>query len=277
MTELSQEERAPEVRLDLDSPLLAKTYDEVSTRQFEHGKILIGELAIRPGERVLDVGCGTGRLGDYVARLVAPSGEVVGLDPLPLRIELAAQKHPLFHASVGRAEDLSQFAAASFDVVYLNSVFHWVEDKALALAEIARVLKPGGRLGVNSADAERPHQSGLLVREVVVDQGLDRAAAANALGTNHRISAGDLRRLLESAGFTQVQLSSRTFVDSIADVDDLVNWTKSSSFGNFLSDLSSEQVQRVKWGLAQKLERYRRGEHFQLERYLVFATAVKKG
>ncbi len=93
------------VSLNLDSAELAATYDEVSVRQFNHGKILIAELGLKSGERVLDIGCGTGRLGAYVADLVAPQGEVLGIDPLPLRIDLAARKNPRFKASVGRAEE----------------------------------------------------------------------------------------------------------------------------------------------------------------------------
>src|SRR5687768_10154024 len=73
------------VSLALDSAELASTYERVGTRQFEHGKLLIAALAPRPGERVLDIGCGTGRLGDYVAELIAPDGAVVGIDPLPHR------------------------------------------------------------------------------------------------------------------------------------------------------------------------------------------------
>src|SRR5688572_32723923 len=87
------------VSLGLDSEELASTYERVSTRQFNHGKLLIAALAPRPGERGLDIGCGTGRLGDYVAGLVAPDGEVVGVDPLPLRIDIAARKN----RKIGRA------------------------------------------------------------------------------------------------------------------------------------------------------------------------------
>jgi arsenite methyltransferase len=277
MTQVAVNSSSPQlnVSLELDSPELAKTYEEVSTRQFDHGKVLIAALHIAPGERVLDVGCGTGRLGDYVARLVSPNGEVVGVDPLPLRIDIAARKHPLFKASVGRAEDLSQFPDESFDVVYLNSVFHWVKDKPSAVREFFRVLKPGGRLGVNSADAERAHQSATLVRDAVLEEGLNQTAAASGFGTNHRISGAELATLLSDAGFKSVQVKPHTFTDRVAGVDDLVAWSSSSSFGNFLSDLDASQRERVKGRLSSKLEALRSADGIKLDRHLVFATGKK--
>jgi arsenite methyltransferase len=276
MTEIASHSPArPHVSLDLDSPELASTYDRVSVRQFNHGKVLIAALHLAPGERVLDVGCGTGRLGEHVAGLVAPDGEVVGVDPLPLRIELAARKNPRFKALVGRAEDLSAFADASFDVVYANSVFHWVADKPRALREALRVLKPGGRIGVNSADGARPHQSARLVREAVLEEGFGDAAAANGFGTNFRVTGPELEGLLRDAGFETARATPHTFVDDLASVDDLFTWSISSSFGNFLSDLDGGQRSRVRDRLALKLEAHRTRDGLRLERYLVFATARK--
>jgi len=263
------------VSLQLDSAELAATYDVVSVRQFNHGKILIAELGLESGKRVLDIGCGTGRLGAYVADLVAPHGEVLGIDPLPLRIELAARKKPRFKASVGRAEDLSAFSDGSFDAAYANSVFHWVLDKPKALQEAHRVLKPGGRFGVNSANADRPHQSAALVREAVIEEGLQEAGAADSAGVNYRVNAGELERLLNEAGFRDVRVTPHTFVDQVSGVDDLFAWSKSSSFGNFLSDLEPAQLTRVRERLARKLEALRTPAGIALERYLVFATARK--
>lgn len=274
-TQLAGSAPARPVSLDLDSPELAATYDRVSTRQFEHGKLLIAELHAKPGGKVLDVGCGTGRLGDYVANLLGPDSRVLGVDPLPLRIEIAARKNPRFEARVGRAEDLSQFPDSDFDALYANSVFHWVEDKPRALREFFRVLKAGGRFAINSADADRPHQSAALVREAVLEEGLTDAAAASGFGTNYRVSGADLTTLIGAAGFTHVEVKPHTFVDEVSGVDDLIAWSSSSSFGNFLSDLDAEQLTRVRARLTKKLDALRQGGVIKLERHLVFATATK--
>ena len=103
------------------------------------------------GEAVLDVGCGTGDLTMEVARRVGSSGLVAGIDAAPEMIARARQKAGRHHLAIDfrvePAEQLS-FAEQTFDVVVSSLVFHHLPDtlKRRALAEIRRVLKPGGRL-----------------------------------------------------------------------------------------------------------------------------------
>jgi ubiquinone/menaquinone biosynthesis C-methylase UbiE len=265
-------ETGSRVSLAHDTDDLAATYDRVGFRQFEHGKQLVALLQLQPGQRVLDVGCGTGLLGAWVADQLGSEGEVVGVDPLPLRVVLAARKHLRFHTQVGRAEDLSAFPDASFDAVYLNSVFHWVPDQPRALAEALRVVKPGGRIALNSADPQRPHDANLLLRQALDDTGLAGVVQA-AVAHHHRVDADRLGALLAQAGFGGIEVATHTFYDQLQDVDELIAWSRSSSFGNWLSDLDPGQRDQVRARLAERLEPLRQGDSLTLKRHLVFASA----
>ncbi|MDP6390874.1 MAG: methyltransferase domain-containing protein [Alphaproteobacteria bacterium] len=98
-----------------------------------------------PGERVLDVGCGTGALLSAMSQIF-PGLELVGIDPTPEMLAVARSKlGGSVELVLGAAEDLP-FGDSSFDLVISTSMLHYIQRPADALAEMARVLKPGGRL-----------------------------------------------------------------------------------------------------------------------------------
>lgn len=96
-------------------------------------------LAAQPGERILDLGCGDGQL---TRRIAATGARVVGLDA---SAQMAAAARACgIDVTEGSAESIP-FATASFDAVFSNAALHWVRDQDAMLAEVKRVLKPGGR------------------------------------------------------------------------------------------------------------------------------------
>ncbi len=110
----------------------------------------LGEL--RAGERVVDVGCGAGIDSMIAARMVGPGGEVVGVDMTPAmldraRTSAAAGHFPNLGFQHGLAESLP-VADGWADVVISNGVLNLFPDKLAGLREMARVLKPGGRLQI---------------------------------------------------------------------------------------------------------------------------------
>jgi ubiquinone/menaquinone biosynthesis C-methylase UbiE len=106
---------------------------------------------IKPGEAVLDVGCGTGTLAIAAARRAGEPGVIHGVDPSPELVARARKKARRAGVevafTVASGEELP-FPDASFDVVLSTLVFHHLSHDALraSVAEIRRVLKPGGRM-----------------------------------------------------------------------------------------------------------------------------------
>jgi len=105
---------------------------------------------IHKSEAVLDIGCGGGVDALAAAIMVGSKGKVVGIDMIPEMLERARKnlcQTPLINVTLqeAAAEHLP-FLDESFDVVISNGVFNLIPDKARAVAEVFRVLKPGGRL-----------------------------------------------------------------------------------------------------------------------------------
>ncbi len=105
---------------------------------------------IHPGEAVLDLGCGAGFDAFIAAQFVGPGGRVVGIDLSPEMIAVAEAglkeaDFPHVEFRLAQVEDVP-FPDASFDVALSNGVLNLIPDKAAALREICRVLRPGGRL-----------------------------------------------------------------------------------------------------------------------------------
>jgi SAM-dependent methyltransferase len=96
-------------------------------------------LAMRPGERILDLGCGDGQL---TARIAAIATNVIGVDASP-QMAAAARARGI-HVDEAQAESLP-YADRTFDAVFSNAALHWVRGQDAMLAEVHRVLKPGGR------------------------------------------------------------------------------------------------------------------------------------
>jgi ubiquinone/menaquinone biosynthesis C-methylase UbiE len=151
---------------------------------------------VQPGQRVLDVACGTGYFARILAGVVGPPGVVIGIDASPEMIGYASQKAAQLgncNFSVGTAESLD-FPANHFDVVVSSLAMHHLPDdlQIVALREMQRVLRPGGTLLV--ADAQMPRHG--LPRLITIVTGHAHMARV----TPH------LQSLAERAGFSEVRI-----------------------------------------------------------------------
>lgn len=124
---------------------MARDWDAAHYQQRHHyvwtfGKGVIEWLDPQPGERILDLGCGTGQL---TAEIVATGASVVGIDAAPSMIEKAKAQFPAidFRLADARTFSLNEL----FDAVFSNAALHWVQPADAAIARISAALKPGGR------------------------------------------------------------------------------------------------------------------------------------
>jgi ubiquinone/menaquinone biosynthesis C-methylase UbiE len=263
--------------LALDTPDLAEHYERASVnRQFKAGKLLIERIGIRPGDRVLDVGSGTGLLAEHVAGLVGPSGFVHAVDPLPYRIEIARRKAKAnLEFSVGDAYALNRFADGSFDVVYLNAVFHWFPEKLAPLRNFNRVLKVGGKLALATGSKDRPNRIH-EIQQKVLGSAPYKQYTKPAQGLPHRVGAEELRGLLQQTGFEIGALTIEPHSTYHADGEAAIQHSQASSFGNLIGHLPGELRDRARREIIAELETFRTPEGIRQEGERIIAVAIKR-
>jgi ubiquinone/menaquinone biosynthesis C-methylase UbiE len=166
--------------------------------------LTVDQVLLKPDESVLDVGCGTGGVTIPAKLSVGKSGKVAGIDPAPEMIAVANRKASRMGLEIdfrmGVIESLP-YPDATFDAVTSSLMMHHLPHdlQVKGLAEIFRVLKPGGRLLI--ADMARPGNS--LVERFT-----------SWLSLHHGIQFGieDILQLLDDAGFEGVQLLTVKFL-----------------------------------------------------------------
>ncbi|MDX6521537.1 MAG: hypothetical protein QOJ31_1975 [Gaiellales bacterium] len=177
-----------------------------------------------PGDRALDVACGTGALSRVLARLVGRSGRVVGLDRNPAMLEVAGTQPAPGGAEIefvqGSAERLP-FADGEFSIVTCQQGLQFVPDRVPALAEFRRVLGPAGRAGIAcwsdlSASAGFRALAEGLAEQIGPEAG--RTMAAPFVLSD----PAELRILLEQAGFSDIVVEIERIAASFADAGNFV-------------------------------------------------------
>ena len=111
------------------------------------------DVCPQAGDAILDLGCGTGELSAYLAGLVGPEGNVVGVDPDKERIQLARQSYREIKNLTfieGNASNFPDFVnSKSFDIIFSNYVLHWIPDKQQAFNNMFESLNVGGKIAIS--------------------------------------------------------------------------------------------------------------------------------
>ena len=212
---------------------------------FAHwGPIVAAEAGVQKGSRVLDVACGTGALTLAAAKIAGASGTIVGLDANPEMLAVARRKPVRIEWIEGTAEALP-LPNDCFDAVVSQFGIMFFEDKAKALAEMMRVLRPKGRMAVAACDAVE-NSPGYGAFALLLDRlfGKEVGDAFRA-----PFSLGDARRLhqiCDEAGLPGAEVVRRNGKVRFKSIDALVSTERACvwTLGGVLSDDQFERLRK---------------------------------
>jgi SAM-dependent methyltransferase len=168
---------------------------------------LLEAAALQPGERVLDVACGTGLIARLAAERVGSSGTVTGLDLSPDMIEVARAVSPSAIAwHVGDAASLP-FPDDAYDVVLCQMGLMFMQERRAAVGEMRRVTAPGGRVVVNTPGPMQPPFA--VMEQALIDHiSADLGGFVRAVFSMH--DSEGVASLLRDAGLVDVTTATST-------------------------------------------------------------------
>lgn len=201
----------------------ASEYDALAGQLYINGiRRLLPRLRVQRGAAILDVGSGTGLNLLEAARWFAPARLLCGIDIAPGMVAVAQQKAASLGVpaqfTVGDAENLP-YPDGTFDLVICNSVFHWFTDRARAMQEMARVLRPGGQIALICASEPAFHEWFRLMDAIMqqVTEGRAHSCVPN-LPTAQEVAA-----YAAGAGMMVEQLLNPVFRDVVREPERYVH------------------------------------------------------
>jgi trans-aconitate methyltransferase len=216
----------------------AAQYDRNFRFVTTYGEGVLQDLAPARGERVLDLGCGTGEL---TAQIAAAGAEVVGLDRDLDMIGRARARFPGLRFECADAYDFTQLVGVgAFDAVFSNAALHWMLRPAAVIAEVHAALRPGGRFV-----AEAGGQGNVARVEQALQLARAEAGASPVPSPWFFPSIATYARLLEEGGLEprQMQLYDRPTVLAAGE-SGLADWINMFATP-FIDDLAADQRAHV--------------------------------
>jgi ubiquinone/menaquinone biosynthesis C-methylase UbiE len=168
---------------------------------------LLATARLSPGERVLDVACGTGLAARLAAEAVGPQGAVAGLDPTPGMLELARSVSPAGIDWYEAPAESMPLPDASFDVVLCSMGLQFFEDRVQGLREMRRVLAPDGR-AVVATPGPTPPLFEAIDAALSGHVGSDASCFVHAVFSVH--DPAEAQELFAAAGFDEVAVETDT-------------------------------------------------------------------
>lgn len=235
---------------------------------------LLDAVQAAPGHRLLDVGCGPG----FVAVAGAERGaDAVGVDVAAEMVALARERHPTVEFHQGDAEALG-FGDASFDAVVANFALLHFGHPERALAELTRVLCPGGRLALTVWDVPQRCRMLAVIVDAVAEVGASTPANVPPGPAFFRFAEdAEFVRLLRGAGCENVDVRRVEFTQTVRSADELWDGILAGTvrMSTLILDQPSDQQPRIREAFDRLMGTFRSGDHFELPVSVKLASGRK--
>jgi trans-aconitate methyltransferase len=212
-------------------------YDESFSIITRLGFDVVELLAPQPGERILDLGCGTGGL---TAQIAAAGAEVVGIDSSEAMITRARELYPQIRFEQASGEDFT--VEAPMDAIFSNAALHWMSPPEAVAACVMQALKPGGRFVAEMGGKGNIASLIGAMYQALDEEGIPRDRVRNPW---YFPSIGEYGSLLERLGFEVVLMH---LFDRPTPLDEspngAANWVRMFG-GDFLAPVPHERRARV--------------------------------
>jgi trans-aconitate 2-methyltransferase len=171
----------------------ADLYEGKHAFVWKYGEDIVQLLSPQPGERILDLGCGTGQLTEKIASVGA---EVMGIDSSAAMIAKAEANYPQIQFAVADARNFQ--VAQPLDAVFSNAALHWIKEADAVISCIWQALKPGGRFVAEFGGKGNVHAIASTLFSILEPTG---STTLESLNPWYFPSIGDYTTRLEKQGF----------------------------------------------------------------------------
>jgi trans-aconitate 2-methyltransferase len=212
-------------------------YDKFQAEREQPFFDLADMVESRPGMRIVDLGCGTGRLTRALHERLA-ARETIGIDRSPKMLEQQDRGLlPNLHFEVGTIEDFPA-ALGTFDLIFSNAAFHWVDDHETLLARLARALAPGGQLAFQMP-ASYDTATHVVAAELAAAEPY-RSALKGWRLPQTVLAPDEYARILYHLGFADPQVRLIVYPHVLARRDDVIEWVKGTLLTEYAGQLPAE-------------------------------------
>lgn len=237
---------------------------------------LVRLAALRPGERVLDVACGTGIVARLASQQVGSTGTVAGLDVNPGMLEVARSTTPGGDTSIdwyeAKAEDM-RLPDEAFDVVLCQLSLQFMTDKLVALQEMHRVLVPGGRLILN---VPGPTAKTFAILAEAMKRNISPEAAGFVTHVFSLHDTAEIQQLLTETGFRDIAVQANNKVLNLPPAKQFLwQYVHSTPLAGVVANAAEKDLAALERDVVEEWQDFEENGNLVYEQRMVVASARK--